>query len=235
MTDNQSTSGYKFRINYKITGQLKFLSHKELMRVIVRAFRRARISQVYSQGYHPHPLFSFGPSLPVGMAGISEQFDVRLTNAWAESELEKKVSNYLPEEMEINNVKFVPLKEPSITSMVTSAIYEIDWPEKSDGPGDFVASMLSLDKIEIERRTGKGNKKIDLRPGIYDIRWQPPKLEMHLALSPSVHVRPSEVLSIMTGWTDDAIKRISVTRTGFMTSPKETGITLRKDEKRNYY
>jgi len=216
MTDNQSTSGYKFRISYKVTGRLKFLSHKELMRVIVRAFRRARISLVYSQGYHPHPLFSFGPSLPVGMAGTSEQFDVRLTNAWAKSQLERKISKNLPEGMEINNVKSVPLKEPSITSTVTSAIYEIDWPEKSDDPGNFVASMLSLDKVLIERRTGKGNKTVDLRTGIYDIRWQPPKLEMRLALSPSMHVRPSEVLSIMTGWTDDAIKRISITRTGLI-------------------
>ncbi len=228
-------SGFKFRIFYKVAGRLKFLSHKELMRVIVRAFRRARIPMEYSKGYHPHPLFSFGPSLPVGMAGTSEQLDARLTEEWAELKLKKKISENLPEGMEIVKVKSVPLKEPSITSKVTSAVYEIDWPEESGAPGNFIASMLSLDKIEIERKTGKGNKKIDLRPGIYDIRWKHSKLEMHLALSPSLHVRPSEVLSIMTGWADDAIKRISITRTGLMTTPKDAGIILRKDETRNYY
>ncbi len=225
MTENQSTSEYKFRFFYKIVGRLKFLSHKELMRVIARAFRRAQISLAYSQGFHPHPLLSFGPSLPVGMAGLSELFDVRLTKEWPTSELEKRFSSYLPQGMELVKIKSIPIKEPSINAAVISADYEIEWPEESDEPGDFNASILSRDKIVIQRKTGKGIKEIDLRPGIYEIQWNAPTLEMRLAFSPTMYVRPSEVLSIMTGWTDDAIKRIAITRTGLKTLPKNTGTT----------
>jgi len=119
------TSEYKFRFFYKIVGRLKFLSHKELMRVIVRAFRRAQISLAYSHGYHPHPLLSFGPSLPVGMAGLSELFDVRLTKDWSTSQLEKKFSSCLPLGMELVKIKKIPLKERSINATVVSAVSNV--------------------------------------------------------------------------------------------------------------
>ncbi len=235
MTENQSISEYKFRVFYQVTGRLQFLSHKELMRVIVRVLRRARLPLAYSHGYHPHPLLSFGPSLPVGMAGKAEQLDVRLTEPWLSLKIKELISKHLPDGMEIIKVSSIPLKEPSITSAVRSATYEIEWLKTSDSPDNSIAAILSRDKIILQRVTGKGNKEIDLRPGIYDIQWQPPKLKMHLAFSPTMYIRPGEVLAKMTGWENDTIKRISITRTGLMNSPKDTGITQRKNGTRNYY
>jgi len=49
---------------------------------------------------------------------------------------------------------------------------------------------------------------------------------MQLAFSSTMYVRPSEVLSIITGWTDDTIKSISITRTGLKSNSfaEKTGL-----------
>ncbi|MBI5050095.1 MAG: TIGR03960 family B12-binding radical SAM protein, partial [Nitrospirae bacterium] len=54
------------RVIYSKTGALKYLSHLEVMRALLRAIRRADIPLVYTKGFHPHPKVSFGPALPVG-------------------------------------------------------------------------------------------------------------------------------------------------------------------------
>ena len=46
-------------------------------------------------------------------------------------------------------------------------------------------------------------------------------------------VRPQEVLSEMTGWSDDTIRRIAITITGFFFMPIPAGSTLENYAERN--
>jgi hypothetical protein len=60
-------------------GRARFLSHLEMLNVIQRALRRSALPLNYSEGFHPHPKISAGPSLAVGMEGFGEFFDVELS------------------------------------------------------------------------------------------------------------------------------------------------------------
>jgi hypothetical protein len=64
------------------------------MAVIRRALRRSGLPLSYSEGFHPHPKISAGPSLAVGMEGFGEFFDVELLER-AESE-PGSLSAFLP-------------------------------------------------------------------------------------------------------------------------------------------
>ena len=235
MTSEQSTSEHRFRITYQIVGQLRFLSHKELMRVIVRAFRRARLPLAYSHGYHPHPLFSFGPPRPVGMPGTAEQLDVRLTEFMQPSHVAERISAHMPAGTHVSRVAHVPLRGASITSLTRVAAYELEWPDMSESPVKAIENLLSRDEVWHCRRTAKGTRDVNMRPGIHDIQWRPPKLEMRLAHSADMYVRPQDVVAEMTGWTEDAIRRIVITRTGFHSSPAPPGSTLEDHETRDCY
>jgi hypothetical protein len=76
---------------------------------------------------------------------------------------------------------------------------------------------MSRNKIFHKRKTPKGIKSVDIRSGVFELEWIAPKLKMILALAPDKYVRPADVLSAMTGWSDDEVKRIKITRTGFNT------------------
>ena len=69
----------RYRLVYEKAGRERFLAHIEMMNVIQRALRRSGLPLSFSEGFHPHPRISAGPSLPVGAEGLCEFFDVELT------------------------------------------------------------------------------------------------------------------------------------------------------------
>ncbi len=70
----------RYRFIYRKTGKARFLSHRELTNIIIRALRRSCLPLRFSEGFHPHVKMSLGPALAVGTAGEMEFFDVELTS-----------------------------------------------------------------------------------------------------------------------------------------------------------
>lgn len=209
------TREVRYRVVYQVLGRLRFLSHKELMRAMIRAFRRARIPVAYSQGYHPHPLFSFGPPRSVGMAGTAEQLDVRCTAALSPRELTQAVNESCPEGLRIISAREIGLGAPAISAVVTAATYECEWPEGEEAPEAAVEQLLARGEVVVSRSTGTGSRESEIRRGILELGWEAPRLRMRLSMEPERYVRPQEVLAVLTGWPDEIIRRVVITRTGF--------------------
>ena len=55
------------RVLYKKTGDISYISHLDIVKLMERVSRRAGIKLSYSQGFSPHPKTSFSPALSVGM------------------------------------------------------------------------------------------------------------------------------------------------------------------------
>ena len=70
---------FRLRVRYAKRGRLRWLSHKEVMRTIMRVVRRATLPYAVSQGFSPHMKASFSVALSVGCAGEDEYLDVLLT------------------------------------------------------------------------------------------------------------------------------------------------------------
>lgn len=70
---------FYLRVKYEKLGRLRFLSHLEVVRCMMRAIRRAGLPYAVSQGFSPHMKASFSAALPVGCCGLDEYIDVQLT------------------------------------------------------------------------------------------------------------------------------------------------------------
>jgi radical SAM superfamily enzyme YgiQ (UPF0313 family) len=68
----------RYRFIFEKRGRARFLSHIETMNVIQRSLRRSGLPLYFTEGFHPHPKISAGPSLAVGMEGLREFFDAEL-------------------------------------------------------------------------------------------------------------------------------------------------------------
>ncbi len=75
----QVPAAVRYRCIYEKRGRERYLSHLELLNILQRALRRSGLPLSFSRGYHPHPKFSSGPSLPVGASGFREFVDIELT------------------------------------------------------------------------------------------------------------------------------------------------------------
>lgn len=116
---------YKLRIKYQKTGDLKFLSHLDLVRAFERGLRRAQLPLSFTEGFSPHPKISFGPPLPVGVSSEAEYVDVILDNKCDPQEMAGLLHNVFPGDLLCREVRYVSLDSPSLMSLITLAGYRI--------------------------------------------------------------------------------------------------------------
>ncbi len=121
----------KIRVEFSKTGDLRYLSHLELITAILRAMRRADIPLVYSQGFHPSPKVSFGPALGVGISGIKEYYDMEMMSPFPIHDFKQRINSKLLVGLEINDMAVIPIKAPSLSSFVSRYEYEINCPDAS--------------------------------------------------------------------------------------------------------
>ncbi|MCX8070622.1 MAG: TIGR03936 family radical SAM-associated protein [Thermodesulfovibrionales bacterium] len=115
----------KIRVCYSKYGLLKHLSHLELTHTIIRALKRAEVKNVYSAGFNPAPIISFGPPLNVGVGGLKEFFDMEVFIPFDIELTMQKINNTLPEGIKINNMSEISFNSPSLTKIITRYDYLI--------------------------------------------------------------------------------------------------------------
>ena len=104
----------RLRLAYSETGLIRFISHRDLLRLFFRAFSRARIPVEYSTGFNPHPRVTFCPPLKVGMEGENELLDLRLNSPADPSLVRDRLNRELPEGLRVKRVSPVPGNLPSL-------------------------------------------------------------------------------------------------------------------------
>lgn len=73
-----SDMGTALRLLFEKTGPIRFISHLDLTRAFHRAFARAGLPLKFSEGFSPHPKFSFALPLSVGTESLTEFADFTL-------------------------------------------------------------------------------------------------------------------------------------------------------------
>lgn len=86
-------------------GDMRFISHLDLMRLFQRAFRRADLGVVVTKGFNPHPKFSIGRALKLGLESEAEEAVLYLQKAIAPEEFRERLNNQLPEGIKIRYAK----------------------------------------------------------------------------------------------------------------------------------
>ena len=184
----------KLRIRFRKGGDLRLLSHHDLMRTFERMLRRAALPFRSSEGFHPKPRFVFALSLPLGIVGCEEVVELELAEAIPAAEIHARmVSNAVPG-LDILTVRRVESRRAAQVRRVT---YRVPLPAgREAGLGERVAALLASPACPVER-TRPERKQINLRPYIDQIRPAPGALEMDLWVMPSGMARPDEVLGLL--------------------------------------
>ena len=86
-------------------GLLRYISHLYLMRLFVRAMRRAELPLKMTQGFSPHPKFSIKRALKLGLESDCEEGAVVLRQLMVAEEFRQKLQEQLPQGLEIKHVE----------------------------------------------------------------------------------------------------------------------------------
>ena len=211
----------KVRLCFSKTGESRFLSHLETVRVFSRAARRAKLPIRYSQGFHPQPKIAFGPALPVGIESLAEYVDMEFTDTIAASAVQDRLNRALPQGIDIFAGEEISLKTPAITDSLYETSYTVPCVGEATldnaAPSDLAAAVTRfLNHRSVEYvRFCKGKKTTgDMRPAIAGLSLSDGRiLTITIRAQRSRNVRPSEVLEVLFGLPEGAGNSLSICKT----------------------
>ncbi len=156
------------RVVFNKKNYLKYIGHLDLMRLFHRSFNRSGVPIKYSEGFNPHPKFSIGNPLSLGIESEEEYMDIDIDYIPVE-EFIKKVNDVLPKDIQIVRGEYLK-KEESIASLIAWAFYEINFDIKDnidkEDLNDIFSKWLSQEEIMITRLRKKGKKKTEKEENI---------------------------------------------------------------------
>lgn len=136
----------------------KYISHLDLTRCLIRAFRRTDIPLWYTEGFNPHPYLVFGLPLPLGVEGLREVLDIRLTD---DNYSNERVLSEL-NRVTVPGIEFLEVREPVEKNLaINKAKYTVGIFNISDAKAFYnkVKSEVEKGDIVIEKKTKKGKIK----------------------------------------------------------------------------
>jgi len=202
----------RFRIGRK--GEVRFLSHLEMMRAWIRTLRRARAPLSYSQGFHAHPKVTFASAAPVCEESEGDYMDVILKEFVEPEEFLGRVQATLPEGFLVFSVEEVPIKTPSLMSVISGATYTF-FVENADVHSirSKIDEVLQAEEVIIDRkakakskRTARGNGRkivrLDIRPMIeslvlHETGGGAATIEFSTTLFDGKLAKPREILALL--------------------------------------
>ena len=145
------------------TGRLRFVSHLDLQRFLLRALNRTDLDLAFSQGFNPHPLLSLAGALAMGYESEYEVFEVRINGDTDREAALDTMRAALPPDLYIKDVKLKPDNHPSMMSLVKMADYTISFSSGYEAVRRGAEAFLSSPSVIGIRKTKSGEKEVDVR------------------------------------------------------------------------
>jgi radical SAM-linked protein len=182
----------KIRIRFRKGGDLRLVSHHDLMRCFERMLRRAALPFRSTEGFNPKPRLVFALSLGLGIIGCEEVAEVALDGELPPEEIHNRLAHQAPSGLEILAVKRI---DPRVRAHVFGASYRIAVPAERHGDvSNRAADLLARADCWVDRQRPRP-RRFDLRPYLRDLHLEPDCVIMDLWVTPQGTVRPNEVLA----------------------------------------
>lgn len=186
---------YTMAVLYALDGDVRFLSHRDTIRLWQRALTRGEVPVLFSQGFNPHMRLSLVLPRSVGMASRSELLVLELTEPWSCEQFMSRLEGILPRGIEILEVQGI---QRSVRPRPSWARYRMPLSRSADR--DRVrASLESYDRAESRpiyrpRRGRHPERTIDLKERVTELTLQEDGLYCTLDTSGEVSARLTEVM-----------------------------------------
>lgn len=149
------------RVWFQKTGAAKYISHLDLTRCMARALKLSGLPVWYTEGFNPHIYMTFGMPLSLGVSGLRECMDIRLTEEAGLREAAERLDRHLPQDISILEIA---LPEDPFDA-VAYAGYELRLEaEEPEALWGSVQELFGQETVIVTKHTKKGDKEFDIKP-----------------------------------------------------------------------
>ncbi|RDY29644.1 DUF2344 domain-containing protein [Romboutsia weinsteinii] len=159
------------RNKFKKEGDMIYISHLDVQRLLQRACRRAEIHVSHSQGFNPHPKMSYGNALALGTESQGEYVDIEIEDDFTAEEFLQRINPQLPEGMEFIDAREIDSKTASLASTIEYGEYiftvELERALSKEFVKSKIVDFMNQEEIMITKKNKKGKMvESDIRPMI---------------------------------------------------------------------
>lgn len=208
----------RVRATFEKAGRAKYISHLDLNRCMLRTFRRSRLPIWYTEGFNPHPYYSFALALSLGFESSCEILDFNLNEEVPFDEVRDRLNAVMPEGMRI--VKVAEQKQK--ITYIAKAEYGFSLvSDDSQGLFNAVSQLLEQPEICIEKKTKKGIKTVDIKPDMEILSCEKTDnsvdMRMYLPAGTQTNYNPTLFIEALRRTTDiefepQKIRRLAILR-----------------------
>lgn len=207
----------RVRATFEKCGRAKYISHLDLNRCMLRTFRRSRLPIWYTEGFNPHPYYSFALALSLGFESSCEILDFNLNEDIPFDEIKDKLNSVMPEGMRI--IKVAEQKQ-KITAIAKA---EYSFSLVSDAVDSLYADvnkLIASPEILIEKKTKKGIKTVDIKPDMEILTCNKTErsvdISMYLPAGTQTNYNPTLFIEALKKTTDTAFGTENIRRTAIL-------------------
>ena len=198
------------RVFFKKKGNMKFVSHLDMNRFMIRMVRMSGIPVWYSEGFNPHPYLTFALPLSLGFESEYDIMDFRVNDdEYPNSEIIKRLRELMPAGIELISCCDPIMK----TGDIAYADFYIEFGDAFAQHIKNFEDFLSSERIETEKKTKKGGvKTVDIKEFIKSYSLSETGINITLAAGGSNNLNPKLLLDAFENKFQTSLPPYSVTR-----------------------
>ena len=183
----------RVRIHFAKQGDLRLISHRDLMRTWERLFRRAGVALAMTEGFHPKPKMMFPSALAVGIEGLDEVLEIELPEEYEPERLAELFRSQAPPGLAIHRIEPLSGGKTRLRGMTFQVEVPVD---RRTTVAERIEWLREQSSYGVEREGRRA--PIELRPLIEELRLDDSgTLWMRLRVAGDGSARPREVLEAL--------------------------------------
>ena len=193
---HEAKERFRLVFAYRVEGDLRFISHDNVLRLFRRALARAALPVRFSEGFNPQPRIRIPLPRPVGIASEAEYVIIEFEHQVDPDDALRRLEQQTPAGICMISARRLGLNEALQPALVRYRL-EPDGPLPADA-GQRLRGILDSDVLYVQRRRYPDNKTdaIDIRPYLATMQMNGDAVEFTLRVTPNGTARPAEIAAL---------------------------------------
>ncbi|MHB0957999.1 MAG: TIGR03936 family radical SAM-associated protein [Pirellulaceae bacterium] len=184
----------RIRLRFRKEGDLRWISHRDLVRTVERLLRRAGLVLRMSEGFHPKPKMMFPSALALGIEGQAEVLELELVRPADPRALETRLNAQAPPGLVVSRVQVLDPGQGK--ARVRTMTYQFPVSQQRRPQVEQAIEQLLADSSLWVRRDDRP-EPVNMRADLESLEWCDGVVRFRIRATQQASLRPRDVLQAL--------------------------------------
>jgi radical SAM-linked protein len=184
----------RLRIRFRKQDDLRWISHRDLVRAFERLLRRAQLAVRMSEGFHPKPRMSFPSALALGIEGQDEVMELELVDSVPPREVQRRLAVLAPPGLVVTACQQLPAGTRK--ARVRRMGYRFPVPVERRADVCEAMERLQGQSSLLIQRAGR-QLLVNVRTDLEELELRTDTVQFYIRATQTASISPRDVLSAL--------------------------------------